>query len=338
MACMPKAMSDGHDIVSKGPVDPVFLSNIKLYQKRMIAKPAQSPPQGWEGYNNLIRSWKKRLYLVQIKAKEAPMLGATNKTKVGAMCSGGVDSLYTLLGVHEIDDVIHIQNMNYPNSELSVKAIKLVRPDVKVHKVEAVDFHHNQRQSAIWLRFTHGSFLASAALLFSRYFSSMIISGTDRGPGFEIGSGHDIDYLWGSSHMRFFSYGNVSRFRKVEWLGNHPIADLIFKHMQLCSDPKQRGTVLNCSKCWKCLFTMLLIDACGLREKATAFDFTDFAANFKKNFVDWNYNDDYAFLHDMPLIMDGYERQANKIMLDLCKEYMKDQSRIQPHMRGVTSC
>ena len=327
MACMPLAMLGGCDIISKVPVDPVFLSNMKLYVRRMKAYSPHTPPPGWEFYKHeIIDPWKDLLHDVKIQAEEEQMMGATHKTRVGMMGSGGVDSVYTLMGVHEIDDVVIIKNMNYPNIVNSLKVFKELRPELRVHVVET-NFSYDQSATWEWLTFYHAPFLASVALLFSRYFTSMLISGTDRGPGVEIGSGWDVDYLWSSSLMRFLSYGNVSRFRKIEYLVNHEDAESIFKYIHLCSDFNQRGENINCSKCWKCLFTMLMIDACGFKEKASAFDFTDFAENFKDNFVNWNYNVDYTFLYDMPLIMDAYERRGNKEMLDLCKEYMDDSQR-----------
>jgi len=325
MACMPTAMLYGYDIVSRIPIDPVFLSNIRLYVKRMKAYSPETPPLGWELYKyGVIDPWKDSLYDVKIQAEENPMLGSVQKTRVGMMGSGGVDSLYTLMGVHEIDDVVIIKNMNYPNVVNSINVFKTLRPELRIHVVEVPEFNYNQSDTWEWLTFCHAPFLASAALLFSKYFTSMLISGTDRGKGVEIGSGWDVDYLWSSSHMRFLSYGNVSRFRKIEYLGNHEKADLILKNIHLCSDSKQREDKINCSNCWKCLFSMLIIDSLGFRDKATAFDFTDFVENFKNNFIKWCYNADYTFLYDMPLIMGAYENRGEKAMLDLCKDYMND--------------
>ena len=171
-----------------------------------------------------------------------------------------------------------------------------------------------------WATFSHGPFLASVALLFSRYFTSMLISGTDRGVGVEIGSGGDIDYLWSSSHMRFFSYGHVSRFRKIEYLVNHEKAELIFKNIHVCSDVRQRGENINCGMCWKCCFTMLIIDACGFKEKATAFDFTGFVENHEGNIANIVGNQDYTFIYDMPLIIEAYEKRGEKKMINLDKK------------------
>jgi len=300
----------------------------------MLTSSPQSPPPGWEIYTAIVNAWKSELHAVEVEADVAPPIGSTNKTRVGTMGSGGVDTLYTLVGIHEIDDVILIKNMNYPNESHALRVFKELRPEIRRHVIEAPDFFHEQQNSTIWVRFNHGSFLASAALPFSKYFTSMIISGTDRGPGFEIGSGHDVDYLWSSSHMRFFSYGNVTRFRKVEWLGQHEKANSILKLIHLCSDSEKRGHFINCGKCWKCLFTMLIIDSCGLREKATAFDFTNFRENLKSGFLDWYYNTDYTFLHDMPLIMAGYKKQGNDEMFNLCKEYMDEEQTKIPYREG----
>ena len=325
MACLPKAMLDSRDIYSNIPVDPIFLSNMEHYQKRMMLLP-EGKADEWvgvvpnliypQGYDSLIQWYKGLLHKVAINAPIGADIGATDKYRVGALCSGGVDSVYTVLGVHELTDIIHIENMNYPNTEVSLKLLKLLRPNLRFHTVNAADFYH-AKDTHHWIFFSHGSYLASVGLLFSEYLTSMVTSGTDRGPGLDMGSGHDIDYLWSSSHMRFFSYGQVPRFKKIEYFGTHPQADTIFKYLQVCSDQK-RGDRANCSKCWKCLYTMLLIDACGLKEKATAFDFTDFVEDFKH----YPLPSDYSIIYNMPLVIENYRKRNNDEMLQICHNYV----------------
>jgi len=327
VACMPKAMLDGRDIHCSVPVDPVFLSNMEHYQRRMMALPEERADE-WlgvvpnplfpHGYDNLVQWYKSLLNPVQIHAPMARPLGANDKYRVGTPYSGGVDSTYTLLGIHELTDVVHIENMNWPNTRASLKLLKLLRPNLRLHQVYAADFYH-ERDTNHWIFFSHGSFLASAALLFSEYFTSVVTSGTDRGPGLEMGSGHDIDYLWSSSLMRFFSYGQVPRFNKIEFFGKHLQADTILSHLQVCSDLPKRGDRTNCSQCWKCLYTMLLIDACGLREKATAFDYTHFVEDFKNYPVP----NDYSIVYNMPMVIEGYRKTGNNEMLRVCLDYIK---------------
>jgi hypothetical protein len=327
MACLPKAMMDGRDIYLSSLVDPVFLSNMEHYQRRMMALPEDTADE-WvgvvpnliypQGYDSFVRRYKGLLHPVQIHAPMSQPLGPNDKYRAGTFYSGGVDSVYTLLGIQELTDIIHIENMNYPNTEASLRLLKLLRPNLRLHRVQAADFYH-RRDSEHWIFFSHGSFLASAGLLFSEYLTSLFTSGTDRGPGLDMGSGHDIDYLWSSSRMRFFSYGQVPRFKKIEFFGNHPQADIILRYLQVCSDLPKRGDRTNCSRCWKCLYTMLLIDANGLREKATAFDFTHFVEDFK------NYPliNDYSILYNMPMVIEGYRKMGNSEMLGICLNYVE---------------
>lgn len=327
IAVMPKAMQDGWDIYLNSPVDPVFLSNLEHYQDRMIAPPEDTAdewvgilPEGQvypEGYDKFVREYKSKLHKVKITAPLAKIVGPNDKWRVGTMVSGGVDSTYTLLGVKELTDAIHIENMNWPNSDATLRLLNLLRPDLRLHRVRVADFYHKQ-DSEHWIFFGHGSFLASAALLFSQYLTCMVTSGTDRAPGIDMGSGHDIDYLWSSSHMRFYSYGNVPRFKKIEFLGNHPQSETILKYLHICSDAPKRADKTNCSRCWKCVYTMLLLDANGLRDRATAFDYTHFVEDFLK----YPMANDYSVLLNMPMILQGYKKTGNTQMLTICEEYV----------------
>ncbi len=327
MTLLPKAMLDNRDILLASPVDPVFLSNVEHYQRRMIALPEDTAddwlgllPNGIypDGYDAFARLYKSRMHQVEISAPPAKPYGPSDKYRVGTLASGGVDSVYTLLGVRELTDIIHIDNMNWPNNEASLALIKQLRPDVRIHNVHAADFFHI-RDSEFWIFFAHGAFLASAGLLFSEYLTTMVTSGTDRAPGIDMGSGHDIDYLWSSSRMRFFSYGNVPRFKKIEFIGRHPQGDLVLSHLQTCSDAPKRGNKLNCSRCWKCVYTMTLMDAAGLRERATAFDYS----HFLEDFDSYPMKNDYSMLMNMPYILEGFRKTGNTLMLQRCEAYLE---------------
>lgn len=326
MAVLPKAMLDGRDIHLSIPVDPVFLSNMEHYQRRMMALP-EGKADDWvgllpnpiypQGYDAFCRYYKGLLHKVEIHAPVAKFFGPSDKYRAAALASAGVDSTYTLLGVQELTDIIHIDNMNWPNNEASLNLIKLLRPDLRLHRVQVADVDY-KRDSEYWIFFTHGSCMAAASLLFSEYLTTVYTSGTDRGPGLDMGSGHDIDYLWSSSLMRFYSYGNVPRFKKIEFFGKHPKGDIVLQNLQTCSDAPKRGNLKNCSRCWKCVYTMTLIDACGLRERATAFDYS----HFVEDFINYPMASDYSMLLNMPMTLEGYRKTGNTEMLRLCQSYV----------------
>lgn len=327
MAILPKAMLDGRDIQCPYALDPVFLSNVEHYQSRMLKLP-EDTADDWlgllpntiypQGYDEFARRYKERMHQVKIVAPTARIIGASDKYRVGTLASAGVDSCYTMLGVQELTDIIHIDNMNWPNNEASLKLIQLLRPDCRLHRVHGADYHY-ARDSEFWIFFSHGAVMASISLLFSNYLTAVVTSGTDRAPGIDMGSGHDIDYLWSSSLMRFYSYGNVPRYKKIEFLGNHPRGDIILQNLQTCSDAPKRDDKINCSRCWKCVYTMTLIDACGWRERATAFDYT----HFDEDFDNYPMKNDYSMLMNMPMILEGFKKTGNTKMLTKCQEYVE---------------
>lgn len=284
VVCMFDAMIKKMNIHANHPVDPVFLSNMRLYQDRMLAKTDKSSPK----WNSIIPGFKKKLHKIRIRAKKAEFFGASDKSRVGLLYSGGFDSVYSLASQRDITDIIHITNMNSPSSDVSLNLARMIRPDVIIHEVKSPIIGFDQVW--VWNLFSHGLILSSVGHLFSKYLSSIIISGGSREPGRDCGAGHDVDYLWSSSHMRFTTGGTIKKIEKLKYLVEHPKRGVIFSHIQVCPSAKKNPKIINCSMCNKCLLNMDLINRIGLRELATSFNFS----RFDKAIKGIDYNDPMA--------------------------------------------
>jgi len=118
LAVLSKAMLEGHIIKSKYQIDPVFLSNLGFYVKRMRMEP-QVKSKLWLEY---IGDFKKRLFFPKIEIKPKDVLGPSTQARVGLFYSGGVDSTYSLITCGELSEVIHVENFNsnYQNSERAI--------------------------------------------------------------------------------------------------------------------------------------------------------------------------------------------------------------------------
>ena len=326
---IPLASIYGVNLISnKFAIDPVLKSNLKLYFKRIKMLPREvsgfphrpiecdGNPMMWENYDEWLIKRKNIINPVEIVSPDSDIEPPGYKTRVGAFFSGGVDSTYTFLGVDEITDVIIIDGFNYANvSRIHryLSKIKDAHPNVRTHVVTLPDLTY-QMDSDLWQSFAHGPVLAAVGNLFQNYLTSVYISGTDRAPGIDMGTGYDIDYLFSSSKLRFLSYGAVNRYDKLKRICEHPMSNVILSEILICSDPSMREDMKNCSRCWKCIYTMRLLDSLGESWRATTFDWSNPEVSIVAN--------DYSMMANMGNLISGYKRKNNKAGLEWCEIYI----------------
>lgn len=306
-SCLPTAMLFNEDIdCSNYPLDSVFLSNIHYLQDRWIAYPNVSTSAQCYAF---IHRGKSVLHKINVVSTPKNNLFPTYKTRIGATFSGGVDSLYTLLSLDNLTDIINIPTMNDPVNGVAVSLVKKLRPELRIHRAYISDFNHYNN----WLPFFHDAFLASAPLLFSNYITQVQISGTPKCLGMDMGSSADSDYLWSSAYMRFSYYGMQTRLEKVRYLASHAQNQIVFSGMQICSDAKKRKPgQTNCGHCWKCLITMLCFDCLGFRNKVTAFSYKNFENNIIK-YLPKNLDVKFEF----PAIIDEYKKRKQHDIIEI---------------------
>jgi hypothetical protein len=143
-------------------------------------------------------------------------------------------------------------------AELGLPAIVL-RTNVREHPSFA---------AVSWER-THGGALAAIGHLLSRSFGTLLISATfARGEGRPWGSHHELDPCWSSSRLRIVHVGDdVRRIRKLAQLADEPIAQ---RFLRVCWEHRTDG--LNCSRCDKCLITMVVLHRAGRLERFATLD------------------------------------------------------------------
>jgi hypothetical protein len=321
MAVFDKACLHGHSIKTDYAIDPVFISNLEFFQDRISAPPEQKSFV-WEKYD---KDWKARLHRVKIISNKDRVLGSSPKTRVGIFYSGGIDSLYSLTSMAEITDAIHVQNtyINKPNSEVALTLLKKIRPNIRVHRVYTP---LEERDPQVWSCLTHGTYMYAVGLIFSNYLTSVVFSGTDRIPGAECGTGHDVDYLMSSSRMRFVSCGHMFKYLKTKYMSTLPEANEILSGAHTCPvafRDKLNTKRNNCSQCTKCIIDMSFLDAFGLREAGEImFDYTDFVAKAKN--LPKNQNEPF-FYGLLPGLIKQYLSIGNMEMADIFQKHYAGQ-------------
>lgn len=210
---------------------------------------------------------------------------AANETNSGAigqaaLCfSGGVDSFYSLLRgsadprllvfVHGYDMKLEdearfsafIPTLEAAASAAGSRAI-IVRTNLREHPAFNV---------CSWER-THGGALAGVCHLLTGSIDRMYISATyvldDERPW---GSHARIDHLWSSDRLRVAQCGSeIWRHDKLRAILDEP---LVRDHLRVCWE--NRTPSGNCSRCDKCIMTMVVLAQAGRLQRFSVFDAGD---------------------------------------------------------------
>jgi hypothetical protein len=121
----------------------------------------------------------------------------------------------------------------------------------------------------IWMK-ANGGGLASLGHLMRDHGSSIYISAsTFIEYDYPIGTHWDLDPLWSSEAMTVHHIGQMTRrWDKVYALAKEPLAQ---RNLRVCTHQRRRETMSNCSRCEKCLRTMITLDQCGALSRFSVF-------------------------------------------------------------------
>lgn len=215
----------------------------------------------WWGYPQLLPLARQRATDDRMKGKRARGAGT-------ALCfSGGVDSFYSLLrGDLSPRLLLYVHGYDIPladEARLSTLAPALAEVAVKTG-ARAVVLRTNLREHPAfnicsWER-THGGALAAVGHLLADEIDRFIISATlAREDERAWGSHWRLDHLWSSAGMRVRQCGEkIWRHEKLRAIIDEPLAQ---KHLRVCWENRVKEG--NCSRCDKCIMTMIVIAQAG---------------------------------------------------------------------------
>lgn len=194
----------------------------------------------------------------------------------GLFFTGGVDSLFTLLrGSTDIDFLVHVQGFDIPFSDPArmASAEADARSVAEACGVRCLVVQTNLRshpayEPVSWER-THGGALVSIAHLLRGLLGQVIISSSaHRSVTRPWGSDRRIDRYWSSSALTVTHGGDEWwRHEKLEQIAHHP---LVRDYLRVCWE--HRSAAPNCSRCDKCVRTMLTLDRVGALEASSRFE------------------------------------------------------------------
>jgi hypothetical protein len=249
-------LHDNRRVILEAPVSETWLSNIE----------------------QLLEIWHKWWAYPKLfpQAETHPDASSLPRRATALCFSGGVDSFYSLLHCKQKPDfLVTVHGFDIPLlNETRMSAFKSTLHTVadafgaKPIIIRTNFREHPTGDAAPWLR-AHGGALAAVGHLLSNSVEQLTISATF---GYRFwqpsGSTFQTDHLWSSDRVRVLHYGAESlRHERVRFLAREPLAR---KHLRVCWE--NRVPHGNCSRCEKCLITMLLLSECGVLDDFSVFD------------------------------------------------------------------
>ncbi len=275
---LPLAMTSGEDILLPSPVDPHLLENIQ----------------------GMMRFWHAAHPELMPVHIEAPLCTSHRRpgNKRGIYFSGGIDSTFSLsrhdkvatgCGSGIVDDLIFIAGLDIPISstdEIEMAQGRLSRI-AEAHGKHLLRIGTNLRTldtpyNTNWILFYGCALGAIGHLLAGRFGEIIISAGLCYGDRPVTGSHPITDPLLNSRQLRFVHDGaSFTRVEKTQQVAAVP--DLL-RSVRVCWESKRHD---NCSRCQKCLLTMVTLDLAGVRDQADCFDWQDYSVDkLRSMFVD----------------------------------------------------
>jgi hypothetical protein len=259
------AMKIGQPLRINGAISPRFLSATGTIQ-------------------DILHKWYPEFQKVAVEADPKIPEVVGHQKDVGAFFSGGVDSFYTLLKhQEEITKIIFVHGFDIwlddyafrkrVSRELQEIAVELHKPliEVETNLREFLDRYID------WGQHSHGSALASVALLLSSQFKKIYIPSTRSYDNLHAWGSHVLlDPLWSTGQLEIKHDGcEASRNEKVASTAQN---DTVLKSLRVCYENlhvqdnyEHWGDTYNCGRCEKCLRTMISLHAIGALGRCKSF-------------------------------------------------------------------
>ncbi|HKF83387.1 MAG TPA: hypothetical protein VKB23_10560 [Solirubrobacterales bacterium] len=194
--------------------------------------------------------------------------------RVAVFFSGGVDSWSTILGEHDVTDLIFVRGLDilpgFAHQEGLADRVEARLGEaadalgLRLHSVETnvrdLPEPNGPGQPEVRWESYYNSALASVALFLGPLFDRILIStGLAYWNMSKIGASWMVDSLWGNENLEIVDAGGLlGRVERVERIAAHPVVQ---KTLRVCwHNP---GGSYNCGRCRKCLVTMATLDALG---------------------------------------------------------------------------
>jgi hypothetical protein len=225
---------------------------------------------------DIYRTWDPKLERVSLEGLVPVERTRAPSGRVGAFFSGGVDSFYSLIKHRdEITDLIFVHGFDIPhdNEERFRLACSGVEEAASDFGLGVVHVQTNLKVALDtfvgWGPLGHGAGLFAIGHLLASAFDRIYIPSTGSYAQLAQWGSHPLlDPLWSSEALEFVHDGcEANRVEKVQSIAG---SDTALRHLRVCHETFEGE--YNCSRCEKCLRTMVNLELAGKLEQCRTFD------------------------------------------------------------------
>jgi len=234
---------------------------------------------GMQQIVGIMLEWNIGLHPISIKADTIVKDIQEDPTTVATFFSGGVDSFYTFLKHKKdtTDKLTHFllvdgYDIDPRNTDLWKSTLANVEQVARTEGIKLITAKSNIHQllnPILAWGYAHGGCLAAIALCLRRKLGKVYIpSSFSLAQQIPWGSHPSTDHLWGTEKLIFVHDGtDVTRLEKVKReVAKSPVA---LTHLRVCY--MNVRDAYNCSRCEKCLRTMIILRIAGALDQAETF-------------------------------------------------------------------
>jgi hypothetical protein len=222
----------------------------------------------------IFHCWDSHLQLVPVQVETESIAQHAGTRGVACFFSGGVDSFYTALKhLDEIDALIFVHGFDIALEDQEIQeevarslgeaAAELGKPLIQVR----TNIRALLRRHVSW-DWAFGPAAASVALVLAPFFRQVYIASSySYADLLPCGSHPLVDPLWSTEEMKLVHDGcEANRVQKVAHIAT---CDTALRHLRVC--PNNRGAVMNCGRCRKCVSVMIRLQLAGALERCPTF-------------------------------------------------------------------
>jgi hypothetical protein len=201
---------------------------------------------------------------------------AVSANRTGIFFTCGIDSFHGLLQSGQpVHTLVNVQGFDVPIGDtLRLEGIDAAVRDVAgTLKLQPIVLRTNLRTHPLMIdvnwEHTHGGALAAIGHALRGDVGKLLIASSFPEPYSDPWGSHwQTDALWSSAELEFVHVGaDTPRIDKIQQIAREPV---ILPHLRVCYEhPDGRA---NCSRCEKCLFTMLCLAEQGILDDCETFD------------------------------------------------------------------
>lgn len=280
VALLPLAMRLGEPVVVQAPVSATLAYGLRSVQHALAA---------W---------WPALFRQVEMRYEqlEAEDLSGPRPSGVGCCFSGGVDSWYTVLSHLAASEPLAAYRISHalithsfsqlddhqPDDDRAERLHAIYAPVLADRGVELMLVESNLRRFRDRILRDGGRMKSYASSLLSwahalgSHFGRFHLAGhstwayRDMTP---FGSHLALDHHFGTDRLQVLHFGaGATRSERIEGITHHPE---VLRTLRVCLAQSgltaERGQVMNCGHCKKCMRTLMVLDMLGRREACTSF-------------------------------------------------------------------